>query len=325
MELLTPPIDIARAGLRALKTLAFADGELHALERRLLESVQQYILKSEFDLDALPAITPAELAAAVTEPIYRERILSAAVITVLIDGEATPSEGALLEAYATAFGIASRAVTDVMRLIDNQLMAMRIDIARRSFMGQRGRAYLADEGIRGFVRILRGVFGVEDASLAERYRALEQMAPGTLGREYFEFIRRSHFNLPGEKNGPPEVILFHDCLHVLAGYETDSLEETQIASFQAGVLKKDSVFGLLFMLAQFHLGVQVTPVTAGEKLVADPALMLEAFVRGTKVTRDLCVDWRPAEDFGRTVDELRREYNIEPRPRQSTVTRQRSS
>jgi len=69
----------------------------------------------------------------------------------------------------------------------------------------------------------------------------------------------------------------------------------------------------MFMLAQFHLGIQITPVTAAEKLVADPQLMLEAFVRGTKVNRDLCVDWVPQQDFERSVDELRREYNIEPR------------
>ena len=105
----------------------------------------------------------------------------------------------------------------------------------------------------------------------------------------------------------------HDCLHVLAGYTTDSLEETQIASFQAGMLKNDPLFGLLFMLAQFQIGLQVTPITPAEKLVVDPQLMLEAFARGTRVNRDLCVDWIPERDFDRSVEELRREYNIEPR------------
>lgn len=110
------------------------------------------------------------------------------------------------------------------------------------------------------------------------------------------------------------MIVFHDCLHVLAEYDTVSLEETQIASFQAGVLKRDPLFGLLFMLAQFHLGLQVTPTTGPEKLVADPGLMLAAFVRGAKVTRDLCTDWRPADDFARPISELRALYNIAPRP-----------
>ncbi|HMJ16400.1 MAG TPA: hypothetical protein VK524_33530, partial [Polyangiaceae bacterium] len=150
-------------------------------------------------------------------------------------------------------------------------------------------------------------------TLAARYQALEQLPRGLLGREYYEFIRASGFSLPGEENSPPEVICFHDCLHVLAGYETSSIEETQIASFQSGMLQKDPVYGLLFMLSQFHLGIQMTPVTPGETLVADPVLMLEAFVRGTKVNRNLCVDWVPQDDFERPVEELRRAYNIEPR------------
>ena len=313
MELLTPPLEIARAGVRSLKTVALADGELHSLERRLIEGVQRHVLKSEFDIDELQAITPGELARAVESPVFRERILFACTLMALIDGDASENEGALLEAYGRAFEIASPAVTQVRRLIDRNLLPMRVDIARRSFIGQRGRAYLVDQGVRGLSRTVRGLLGIENPSLAEQYRKLEQLPQGTLGREYFEFVRRSGFALPGEKHGAPEVIVFHDCLHVLAGYGTESLEETQIASFQAGVLKKDAIHGLLFMLAQFHLGVQVTPVTAAERMVADPDLMLQSFVRGTKVSRDLCVDWKPQEDFERPIEELRRAYNIEPR------------
>jgi ubiquinone biosynthesis protein Coq4 len=190
---------------------------------------------------------------------------------------------------------------------------LRIDVARRSFIGQRGRAYLADQGIRGFARTVRSLLGIENPTLAACYQALEQLPRGTLGREYFEFVRKNDFSLPGEKHAPPEVIVFHDCLHVLGGYDTVSLEETQIACFQAGMLRKDPLYGLLFMLSQFHLGLQMTPVTGPEKMLADPVLMLEAFARGTKVTRDLCVDWRPQDDFERTVEDLRRGYNIEPR------------
>jgi hypothetical protein len=39
MDLITVPPDVAHAGLRALKMIALADGELHGLERRLLGAV----------------------------------------------------------------------------------------------------------------------------------------------------------------------------------------------------------------------------------------------------------------------------------------------
>ena len=314
MQLIIPPPDIALAGLRALKTIGTVDGPLRPLERRFLDSVQAQLLTTAIDIDQLRPITPRQLAAAVQQAEPRERILCGCIIMALIDGEASEAEGVVLEQFALALGVSSHALKDVQRIIHHNLTAARIDMTRRSFIGQRARSYLADQGARGLVRVVRSMLGIEDRPLALRYQALGTAPRGTLGREYYEFIRRNHFLLPGEKGAAPEIVVFHDCLHVLAGYDTTSIEETQIASFQAGMLKKDPIFGLLFMLAQFHLGIRMTPVTGAEKLVADPKLMLEAFVRGTKVTRDLCVDWTPQHDFERGVDELRREYNIEPRP-----------
>jgi tellurite resistance protein len=313
MELSTPPPDIARAGLRALNMVARRDGPLHDLERRMFDGIQTHILKTDIDVDALDPISPSELAAAVGPPELRERILSACILMALIDGEPTQSEADLLDELANALEVESHALADVKRLIAKQLRVARMDIARRSFLGQRGRAYLKHQGIAGLTRVLRSLLGFQNAGLAERYQDLAHAPRGTLGREYYEFIRASGFSLPGEPNGAPEVIVFHDCLHVLAGYGTSSLEETQIASFQAGVLRKDPIYGLLFMLSQFHLGVQITPVTPAETLVADPELMLRAFARGAKVTRDLCVEWVPQDDFDRSVEELRYEYNIVPR------------
>lgn len=313
MELITPTPEVAHAALRALFTLAVADGQLHALERGMLEGVQEYILQSDVDLNALTSIAPSQLAAAVSSPEARERILAAGAVMALIDGEASAAEASLLHEMAAAFDIDSAVVADLQHAVDRDLTLLRIDIVRRSFVGQRARIFLADQGVPGFARVVRGLLGFENPKLTARYQALEQMPRGTLGREYYEFVRANDFSLPGEKNAPPEVVLFHDCLHVLAGYRTSSIEETQIASFQAGMLKKDPVYGLLFMLAQFHIGLQVTPVTPAEKLVADPKLMLRAFARGTKVNRNLCVDWDPIQDFGRSVEDLRVAYNIEPR------------
>jgi ubiquinone biosynthesis protein Coq4 len=149
--------------------------------------------------------------------------------------------------------------------------------------------------------------------MAARYRALESFPEGSLGRGYFGFVTRNHFSFPGETGAGPEPIVFHDCLHVLAEYDTSSIEETQIAAFQAGTMQKGAIYGLLFPLAQFHLGVAITPVTKAETDVIDPEPWLKAFVRGTRTNRDLASSWQPWDDFARPVTELRREYGIEPR------------
>ncbi|HET8938138.1 MAG TPA: hypothetical protein VFN67_32065 [Polyangiales bacterium] len=313
MQLITPSPEVAHAALRMLKAVALIDGDAHELERRFFASVQQHILKTAFDFDALEPIAPSELSERVTDHELRERILSACIVMALIDSELAAAEGALLEQLAHALELSSYALKDVQRMLAHDFLLARIDVARRSFLGQRGRAYIAERGMTGVARTLRALFGIENPELAARYQALEHSPRGTLGREYFEFVRENSFALPGEKGGAPEVVVFHDCLHVLGGYQTSSIEETQIASFQAGMLQKDPIFGLLFMLAQFHIGVQITPITAAEKGVADPELMMAAFVRGTQVDRDMCVDWIPQQDFARTLPELRAAYNIQPR------------
>lgn len=312
MELITPSPEVAHAALRALKTVALIDGDAHELEQRFFASVQELILKTS-SFDAVEPIAPSDLRELVTDREIRERILSACIVMALIDSDLVAAEGALLEEIAEAFELSSHALRDIQRLLDRSFLLARIDVARRSFLGQRGRAYIADNGITGVARTVRALLGIENPKLAARYQALEQSPRGTLGREYFEFVRRSGFALPGEKGGAPEVVVFHDCLHVLGAYQTSSIEETQIASFQAGMLDKDPIFGLLFMLAQFHIGVQITPITAAEKGVAVPELMMTAFVRGTQVNRNMCVDWTPQQDFDRTLTELRAAYNIQPR------------
>lgn len=313
MEILTPPPEVARLGLRALKTVAAADGEIHDLERRFADAVQRHILKTDVDFDAVAPIDAEELAAAGVPEPFRERIVHGCLLEALIDGEASPSELAILDAFARALDVPRDAIKTAHKLADEHLLRFRIDILRRSFMGQRGVDFVKRRGIRGLLSVAANLMQIANPAMAARYRALEASPAGTLGRGYWEFVTRNGFSVPGEKGAGPEPIVFHDCLHVLAEYDTTSIEETQIAAFQAGTLRKDAIYGLLFPLAQFHLGVSVTPVAKAEQGVIEPELWIKAFVRGTKTNRDLSVTWQPWDDFDRPVAELRAAYGIEPR------------
>jgi hypothetical protein len=312
MELQKTPPEVALVGLRAIKGVAMADGEFHSLERGLLNAVQRHILGTAFDLDDLEPITPNELAAGLPEAL-REQFFNGCLITALIDSEASDAERAVLDGYASALGIQGPAIKTFHRLVDEQLLLFRLDVARRSFLGQRLKAFARQRGLRGISSVAQSLLDNPNQAVADRYRRLEEYADGTLGRGYLDFIRANGFALPGEVGGPPEPIVFHDGLHVLAEYGTSALEEAQIASFQAGLMEQQPMFGMFFMLAQFQLGVQITPITGAESMQVDPNLMIEALVRGTRVRRDLTTDWDPWNDFNRPVLELRRVYNIVPR------------
>jgi hypothetical protein len=244
---------------------------------------------------------------------FRERIVYACLIAALIDGEASASEIALIDTYAKALGVPRDAIATTQKLVDEHLLRFRIDIMRRSFFGQRAVDFIGHRGIRGLTSVIGNLMQIENPAMTARYRELEKCPPGSLGRGWWEFVQKNGFSMPGEKGAGPEPIVFHDCIHVLAEYDTTSSEETQIAAFQAGTMKKHAIYGLLFPLAQFHLGVSVTPVTAPEKGVIDPERWLKAFVRGTKTKLDLAATWQPWDVFDRQVTELRKEYGIEPR------------
>ncbi|MDR4472306.1 MAG: TerB family tellurite resistance protein [Nitrospira sp.] len=62
MELRIPTAEQAQWGLRAMKTVALADGALDESERQMLEAVQR-VFGTDYRVDGLDTITPEELAA----------------------------------------------------------------------------------------------------------------------------------------------------------------------------------------------------------------------------------------------------------------------
>ena len=302
------PAEVARAGLRALYTVAIADGEVSPLERAFIEAVREHVLHA----DAAPdePITADELAALVPPGEARQRILGGAVLASTIDGRTTEDEIAVLDGFARALGVDLAPVRTARRLAREHLALARFDIARRSLPGHKIKQTIREDGVLALIEQLWPTLGGHDDALTARYRALEAYPAGTLGRAYFDFVTSNGFDFPGQPHAGPEMIVVHDCLHVLGGYGTSPGEEIDVSAFQAGCHGGDPFYGILFGLAQYHLGVRVTPVAAAEKLHADPARMVAAFARGAKVNRDMWSDFRPWDHFAKPLDELRRELNV---------------
>jgi len=313
MQLSIPPPEIGEAGLRALKTVALADGKLHELEQRWLESVQRFGLGAGVDIDALEPITGEQLAAIIPPGEYRERALRGALLIALIDTEASKEEQLVIDDFATALEVDRAPLRDFERIIAGRLGLLRFDIMRRAFIGKRIKQHVQAKGLRGLAQIIKSAAGFESSVVAERYRALEGYPKDSLGYGYWEFIRGNEFALPGEKDGAPEPIVFHDCVHVLGGYGISAAEVVLVVSFQSGFQNYDPFFSLLFAVSQFHLGIQISPVAEGAKFNATPEGLMSAFMRGTQCNRDLSDDWDPWDDFAVPVEELRQRYNIVPR------------
>ncbi len=313
MELTIPPAALVPFGLRALKTVAMANGKFDVAERALLDAAQQMFAAS-VDIDELPTITPEELASAVLDVQLRRQLVFGMLMTALADGDATTDEASAIEAFAAALGVEAHEIATFREISEGHLMHARLDVLRRFWV----RPFILEEAKRGgvtwLVKALVTFAGVsEDRALADRYRALGELPEGTLGRTYVDHMRADGFSLPGEKGSPPEPIVVHDLTHVLSGYGTDPAGEICVTAFSAGFRKQDPFTFILFSMMQFNLGIRMTPAAAATRYAFEPKRVLEAIRRGAAMNRDITDQtWDYWADFPLPIEEVRAKYGIGP-------------
>ncbi len=83
-------------------------------------------------------------------------------------------------------------------------------------------------------------------------RGLSRRQPGA---HCVHWYRDRNWALPGDKKSRSELLLNHDCFHILGGFITDVQGEINVAAFKAGLF--DDSFGfesLLGVILDFHLG-----------------------------------------------------------------------
>ncbi|KEF41610.1 MAG: hypothetical protein ER33_10600 [Cyanobium sp. CACIAM 14] len=317
LQSLQPPPErreaIGRAGLGSLLAIASVDGPPSPIARRTITAIRDHLIRLPIPLDTLEPLPPEGLAAAVTEPEWRQRILRGMTVLALLEDEPSEDRLSRLEATARALQIDDAPVQAFRHVLHHQFNLVRLDIARRGFQKGAAAAYLRDEGPAGVLQIARSLLKREDPALARRYRALADLPEGSLGRAYLAFIDANGFSVPGELGGPPPPVVRHDCCHVLGGYGTSPAEECGVLGFQAGFGRNDPFFTILFALAQFQLGIGATPVTGAETGQADPEVIFRGLEHGSSVTLDLISDWDPWDDFHHPLEEVRRRYGIRQR------------
>lgn len=311
---------IARVGLAGLLDMAQLDGGPSAKAMAAIASVRDHILHVDLDLERLEPLPPRELArqlrAIDDDPQWRERILRGLTLIAMFDGDPSASHLQRLQEAATAFGIDDAPVDTYRRTMGKRLTLLRLDIVRRGFMKPAIATSFRQEGFRGVLATLKVIVGKEDKAMARRYRALTEYPEGTFGRAYADFIRRSGFSFPGEVGGPPPPVMRHDCCHVLGGYGTTAAEEGGVIGFQAGFERLDPFDVLMFVMAEFELGIGVSPYIPGVKNRLDPDRVFAGIEHGLHANTDLIAGVDPWEHFADSLEEVRQRFNVPPRGRE---------
>jgi len=304
MNLFQVPGGNPEPALRALKTVAMANGTFADGERALLIAAAN-AYRAVVDVDALKPITPEDLAAAIPDKDDRVRVLQASMLMSLADREATKDEWTVLDSFRRALGVDESRMKMMHHLSKGNLRLARFHMFRAS-TGMR--AQMASAGVGNLLRAA-GVLP-PNQQLAQKFRGLEILPEGTLGREFVRYIQRNGFSYPGEKGGIPEAIVHHDLTHVLTGYDTDPEGEVEIGSFTAGMKKNDPFGFLMFVMLEFGVGLALRPGMDAFPGHYDPERAFRAHQRGAACKRDLTDGWDFWAVVDRPVESLRREYGI---------------
>jgi hypothetical protein len=316
MHLIQPSPPEALLGLRAMATVASADGPIGRTQRALMETAKQVILRIDADIDALAPIDPASFASGFPNPDLRRQFVNGLMVVAFADGIPSRAMFAKVEAFAEAVGIDTPELHDLRRLTEHDMLLARLDFNRHGHIGDIMRNQLDQHGLLGLAKGVLGMRGlIEDKTLAAKYQAWERLAPDSVGRAVWEYYRRNGFGLPGERTGFPEAGIYHDFSHVLANYDTDPSGEIEVASFTAGYKKYRPFYIMLFSVLIFSAGVDMRPAPGFTSigLLGAPgvaARMFAALERGSHVGIDLSDKWDYWPYIEMPIEEARRRLGI---------------
>lgn len=319
MRLVQPGPAQAEAGLRAMRQLALARGALGPATRSLIEAAQRHVLHTDLDLDALPAITPDELAAAFRDaPSLARQFVQGMTIVSLADGPPTEAQGRLMSTYARALSIDEPAVRVLNQLAQHHMLLFRLDFLRRSHIADLLKGEAQREGIFATARAFAAFRGMrEDPDVEARYRALGKLPQDTLGYAFWKHCDENGFAFPGARFGFPEAGVYHDFTHILAGYGTAPEGEVQVGGFTAGYKQHTPIFMILFVILTFSAGTNVTPVDQPVSfgILANEGMADRFFVaveRGSHVPIDLSDGWDHWAWVEKPLEQARAELHIPP-------------
>lgn len=125
MELKIPGPEQAYWGLRAMKSVALADGMLDDSERHMMEALQR-IFDTTYSLEELAPITSDELARAFPDPQLRQQLVQGLIVMSLIDGKANAQETNLVEQFAQALEVSALEVKGLRHVLKGEILQLRL-------------------------------------------------------------------------------------------------------------------------------------------------------------------------------------------------------
>lgn len=306
---------------RAMRGALDVSGHPTELQERMIRTIARHLMGADLDPHGIEPLDATEVAALVTDPTMRRRLVQGAVTLELLE-DPSRELARHVRAFARALDVSEPMVDAAGRLARGQLALMYADIMRSSYYTEETE-HLALHG--HLWRLIRSKVAytniVASRAIERKWRALAELPPGSLGAATAAFYRVHRFPFPGERRGIGEVGAHHDFVHVLADYPPTPEGEIDVFAFIAASMADPKGFAQLVMTLGLFQNATIKHV-AGKKVVLARSGTLEdqgaaarfgdALERGARCEVEaLCIDHFAIA--AEPLDELREQFAIPPR------------
>ena len=188
----------AKLFLQAMHEVGSMGGitDVEPITIEMMESIQNFVLKSSIDLNHLKGIAPADLPGKISDQKKREQLLQILILLPYVDMKVDPRMVEIVDKFAEHLEIHPNTIKDLHRVRDNHLKRLLLDYGRRS-LGEFLGLDSAPKVIKGVITMFHQAIG--DRGVSERYQQLESYPEGSLGHTVFHWYRDRNWALPGEK------------------------------------------------------------------------------------------------------------------------------
>jgi len=228
------------------------------LQPALLALLFERLLAVELELDALPVVEPAQLARELPELTQRCEFIDLLVLLEMVCRPIPPELQASVEHWASALGVEDSAVLLARDLTRKAQACATADFYRLNWIGE------GDDQHDPHFQQLLNRYGTAAYALTmepdpeeqQRWAALEQCPPQSLGRGLWDFYQERGFRLPGEPGAANAALAHHDWVHLVAGYDTTPIGELEVTAFMAAAsASPGAMLGFLGAVSIYETGL----------------------------------------------------------------------
>lgn len=249
------PPEVERQARGVLATVLVSGAVPSAVQQTVLEATFSSMTGHRPNLDEPTSAADFVESMRHRDLAYRTRLLQQCLLAALLIDPVDPVVVAQIRAVSAALGVDDGMITTITQLADGQFELAAADFDRNGYTAD---WTTTDADVLHSSRPIDVPWqdNPDDAALATRWKALEDLDEGSLGLAVSRFYRARGFSYPGTPGSVSPLLAQHDWVHVIADYGATIENELEVFAFIARANDDPRGFSFLAMVVSlFETGV----------------------------------------------------------------------